>query len=126
MTPSGSKTYNAAWLAARPGYNTAASSRHRAKLAVRLTGRKKPKTCAVCRRRGQPIHYDHCHKTGLFRGWLCRDCNAVLGYVRDSPRLLRRLADYLEAVREPSEALAELQRAHARKLEHYFREKRPK
>lgn len=85
-----------AWLAAHPGYNAAASRLHKARLYIRLTGRKRPKCCEVCHRHGQPIHYDHCHKSGLFRGWLCRDCNAVLGYVRDSSKILRNLADYLD------------------------------
>lgn len=39
---------------------------------------------------------DHCHTTGKIRGLLCHRCNAVLGYCKDSPDLLRRLALYLE------------------------------
>ena len=38
---------------------------------------------------------DHCHKTGKFRGWLCRKCNLALGYVNDSPERLLALTDYL-------------------------------
>lgn len=39
---------------------------------------------------------DHDHKTGKVRGLLCHECNSVLGYTKDNPVVLRRLADYLE------------------------------
>ncbi len=39
---------------------------------------------------------DHDHATGVLRGVLCWHCNVVLGYVRDCPRRLRALADYLD------------------------------
>ncbi|WP_183594748.1 endonuclease VII domain-containing protein [Nocardioides soli] len=39
---------------------------------------------------------DHDHLTGAVRGILCASCNRALGYARDSPAILRRLADYLE------------------------------
>jgi len=28
-----------------------------------------------------PFHVDHCHKTGLFRGMLCQQCNTALGRI---------------------------------------------
>jgi Recombination endonuclease VII len=56
----------------------------------------KAKGCAICQS-PDSICMDHDHKTGKFRGWLCRSCNTVLGYVKDSPGLLRLLALYLEA-----------------------------
>lgn len=43
---------------------------------------------------GSPI--DHCHQTGAIRGILCQNCNKPLGHVKDSPIILRKLADYLE------------------------------
>jgi hypothetical protein len=43
---------------------------------------------------------DHCHETGKFRGWLCRQCNTALGMAKDSPATLRALATYLEKSRE--------------------------
>lgn len=42
------------------------------------------------------LHYDHCHKSGKFRGWVCRACNLMIGYSKDCPKTLRRAADYLE------------------------------
>lgn len=40
---------------------------------------------------------DHNHTTGKVRGLLCGNCNVALGNAKDSPTILRRLADYLEA-----------------------------
>ena len=62
-------------------------------------GRSKPKACEVCGDTNQKIHFDHCHISGKFRGWLCRGCNVALGCVKDSPTILRKLAKYLEATR---------------------------
>ena len=70
----------------------------------KLAGRPKPKQCETC---GDfvdktktisftSICFDHDHKTGKFRGWICRRCNTILGYVKDNPELLRSLANYLE------------------------------
>jgi hypothetical protein len=43
-----------------------------------------------------PLHCDHDHATGLFRGWLCRGCNHALGNLKDSPAAILGLAQYLE------------------------------
>lgn len=59
-------------------------------------GRKKPVVCEVCGY-GGTICWDHDHRTGRFRGWLCSHCNTVLGRVRDSSEQLRLLANYLDA-----------------------------
>ena len=42
-------------------------------------------------------YVDHCHASGRVRGILCTGCNAVLGHAKDSPKVLRMCADYLEA-----------------------------
>ena len=57
-------------------------------------GSKKPTNCNVCERSGK-ICFDHDHVTGLFRGWLCLECNYVLGHVHDSQKILRKLAAYI-------------------------------
>ncbi len=59
-----------------------------------LAGRSKPMRCEVCGSLGR-ICFDHDHKTGQFRGWICVGCNSALGYVKDNPELLILLADYL-------------------------------
>lgn len=60
--------------------------------------RPRPEMCELCGRSGgaKALHLDHDHATGKFRGWLCVRCNMALGLLRDSPQLLRDLADYLE------------------------------
>jgi hypothetical protein len=62
-------------------------------------GRPRPDVCELCTKPNQinrPIYWDHCHKTGKFRGWLCHRCNTILAKVDDSPEFLRKMADYLE------------------------------
>lgn len=60
-----------------------------------LAGRPKSESCEVCGAIGG-ICFDHDHATGQFRGWICRRCNLILGHAKDSPVLLRQLADYLK------------------------------
>ena len=90
-------TNSRAWQAANKDKVKADHKEWRDNKFKALTGRKRPKVCDVCKRRGRRIHYDHCHKTGLFRGWLCHGCNLALGGVADSAKILRQLADYLDA-----------------------------
>lgn len=46
---------------------------------------------------GKPINAtDHCHKTGITRGLMCKNHNSALGLFSDSPALMREAADYLE------------------------------
>lgn len=54
--------------------------------------------CAICGgTRKQRLSVDHCHKTQLVRGLLCRTCNGrLLTAARDKPETLRRAAYYLE------------------------------
>lgn len=60
--------------------------------------------CAICgaesgNSKGHRLFIDHDHVTGALRGLLCNRCNSSLGYMRDSPSMLRRAADYLERQR---------------------------
>ena len=56
--------------------------------------------CGICRSamdyHGKDAHADHCHKTGKFRGILCRACNHAIGLFKDDPTRLRSAAAYLE------------------------------
>lgn len=58
---------------------------------------KRPET-AIDNRTGKvrPLSIDHDHETGVVRALLCKNCNQALGFVKDSPELLRRMADYIE------------------------------
>ena len=41
------------------------------------------------------LHMDHCHETGKFRGWLCRNCNVILGHLRNSVEILEKMRGYM-------------------------------
>ena len=55
-------------------------------------------TCNICgvKESGRRHAIDHDHKTGEVRGLLCSGCNTSLGFMKDSPELLRKAAKYLE------------------------------
>jgi len=50
--------------------------------------------CAICKR-SVPLCLDHCHTTKAIRGMLCRQCNAVLGMVREQVPVLESAIAYL-------------------------------
>jgi hypothetical protein len=56
--------------------------------------------CAICLTSDpapwDQLSVDHDHETGRVRGLLCMRCNSCLGYVQDSPDLLRKAVRYLE------------------------------
>lgn len=60
--------------------------------------------CAICgttdpKDNRQKFHIDHCHETGKVRGALCSKCNFGIGFLQDSPDVLRLAAEYLERAR---------------------------
>lgn len=54
--------------------------------------------CAICgeQERKKDLAVDHNHVTGKIRGLLCQMCNLALGYMRDDPVRVRKVAAYLE------------------------------
>lgn len=63
-----------------------------------VAGRPRPDVCEVCEVPSRhTLHFDHCHATGDFRGWLCTNCNTALGHAKDNPETLMNLAAYLTA-----------------------------
>lgn len=53
--------------------------------------------CPICRSEQVRLVWDHCHRSGEFRGYICGLCNSMLGLGKDSAAVLRAGADYLEA-----------------------------
>lgn len=58
--------------------------------------------CAICKEtlsfESTPAyrpHIDHNHKTGSFRGLLCKHCNCLLGNAKDSLQTLKNAIEYL-------------------------------
>lgn len=53
--------------------------------------------CECC---GKPVtrnwQLDHCHETGEFRGWLCKQCNTGLGNLGDTLESIKLAYEYLE------------------------------
>jgi hypothetical protein len=45
------------------------------------------------------VHCDHDHRTGKFRGWLCRMCNTAIGALGDDVDGLERALAYLRRTR---------------------------
>jgi hypothetical protein len=66
--------------------------------------------CAICSRpfaeAGHQINVDHCHRTGVIRGLLCRACNLGLGHFDDNVQTLQNAIAYLNATPEPDRAAA--------------------
>ena len=63
----------------------------------------KPKVCDCCGKNPQdkkypkPIVLDHDHKTMLFRGWLCDDCNLGIGKLGDNIEGVMKAINYLKS-----------------------------
>lgn len=88
-----SRADSMSWAATHPGYAAAYCRKKKEKLA----GRPRPAICDVCKCKPlKCLHFDHCHRNGHFRGWLCKGCNHALGNVKDSITTLRKLINYLE------------------------------
>lgn len=59
-----------------------------------IAGSPRAKQCKICDEIGVTV-FDHCHKSGHFRGWICDRCNRVLGSIKDDVSLLQRMISYL-------------------------------
>jgi hypothetical protein len=66
--------------------------------AARACGGEPPDLCEICER-APPVHCDHDHRTGKFRGWLCRMCNTAIGSLGDDVEGLERALAYLRRTR---------------------------
>lgn len=53
--------------------------------------------CLICGDKvGINLSVDHNHRTGKIRGLICNPCNISIAKAKDSPIILRAMADYLE------------------------------
>lgn len=61
--------------------------------------------CAICKGESYhshgtkrvPLVFDHCHKTGAFRGLICQNCNRAIGLLGDDAMSLEAALDYLRS-----------------------------
>lgn len=52
--------------------------------------------CKICKEKfDKTPHVDHDHETGQVRGLLCRGCNSLLGFAKESPTILSSATQYL-------------------------------
>lgn len=51
--------------------------------------------CAICQISTENFHMDHNHTTNKFRGLLCPQCNAGIGFLNDNPAVMERAIHYL-------------------------------
>lgn len=58
--------------------------------------------CAICggEEKNKTLAVDHDHITGKIRGLLCGSCNPAIGFLKDSPELALRAAEYLKKHKE--------------------------
>jgi hypothetical protein len=61
-----------------------------------LMSAKQNNSCAICKQKSEiNLSVDHCHKTGIVRGLLCRNCNLALGYLKDDTNRIESAMQYL-------------------------------
>lgn len=73
----------------------AAAKRHHHKKNAAAATRPKPAACELCGDTSGRICFDHCHKTGVFRGWVCYSCNILLGRLDNRPEWVERAQAYV-------------------------------
>ena len=55
--------------------------------------------CAICEKHVDecgPLVMEHDHETDVLRGACCGPCNAVLGFAKEDPEILRKAIKFLE------------------------------
>jgi hypothetical protein len=88
------RTKSAQWRARHPGKARATQWRS---TGLPTPTRPEPEFCEGCARLPETVlRLDHDHKTGVFRGWLCHQCNTGLGMLGDTRAALLRTLAYLD------------------------------
>lgn len=60
----------------------------------RTKGKPRIAACDICHNEAK-LCWDHDHKTGLHRGWLCHYCNVGIGFLKDDISILKSAIMYL-------------------------------
>jgi hypothetical protein len=73
-------------------------ARRRLRVGLPAPTRPEPTVCECCGGppRKNSLALDHCHETGVFRGWLCADCNLAIGALGDNSIGLLHAISYLQ------------------------------
>jgi hypothetical protein len=67
--------------------------------------------CWICEKQGKSLYdlsrklkdrlyVDHCHKTSVVRGLLCRNCNSAIGLLEDRVELFHKAIKYIQRYKE--------------------------
>lgn len=95
------------WRLNNPGRTAQLVRRHKLKIKYGLREEtylamleEQKHQCAICKTSGKNLVVDHCHQSGQVRGLLCSNCNAALGFLKDSVEVFIRAAEYLRAARK--------------------------
>lgn len=67
---------------------------NRRALGIPEPTRAAPSKCEICDQTKKLVP-DHCHLSGLFRGWICGACNRAIGLMKDNPHWLSAAAVYV-------------------------------
>ena len=63
--------------------------------------------CDICGKsedeNGRKLSMDHCHSTGIHRGFLCISCNRMLGLTGDNVSVLMKATEYLKQAEKKHE-----------------------
>lgn len=90
------KASNKRWWKEHPGAKTISQRKRNG--CIDPSGEVKVGNCEICNKRCK-LRYDHNHKTGLFRGWLCNNCNMKLDWYIENQKGVRL---YVKKVQEDS------------------------
>jgi hypothetical protein len=63
---------------------------------IKKTATTKSNNCDCCKKETKILVLDHDHSSGLFRGWICRNCNQGIGKLGDNIESLENAIKYLK------------------------------
>lgn len=79
-------------------------SKERSAIKKKFKSLKRPEYGNLCECCQKPVYrnwqLDHCHETGDFRGWLCKQCNTGLGNLGDNLQSLELVVKYLQRAKK--------------------------
>ncbi len=109
---------NPSWICAIGGRHCRGSKSRQSQPIQLLAKLTEVKTaCEICGEGSdETLAYDHCHKTSIYRGMLCKNCNWGLGSFQDSTELLHRAIEYLHRT-DPTIALEQMKEPNAPTLD---------
>lgn len=88
--------------------NTCQKEHERVVTELKKNSPSKPKCCDLCGKERKLV-FDHCHKTKVFRGWLCNPCNLGLGNLGDDIESVEKALAYMKGKKNEQKTRRRLQ-----------------